>query len=104
MEVPITQFRKNIFALVNEALEGSEVWITHKGRKLKIVPEAGTPDKLSRLTPMDILIPPDFDMNDPAFKSQWLAEMQAEWEKDWDRDFGPAIRTGAEPSHDLDKR
>jgi antitoxin (DNA-binding transcriptional repressor) of toxin-antitoxin stability system len=103
MEVPITQFRKNIFALINEALEGSEVWITHKGRKLKIVPEAGTPDKLSRLTPMHILIPPNLDMNDPAFKKQWLADMQAEWEKDWDRDFGPAIRTVSDTDNTLDR-
>ena len=96
MEVPITQFRKDIFALVNEALEGSDVWITHKGRRLKIVPEGGGRDKLSRITAMDILNPPDFDMNDDVFKAQWLAEMQTEWEKDWDRDFGPAVRTKSE--------
>ena len=84
MDVPITQFRRNIFELVNQALKGSEVWITHKGRRLKIVPEGGVPDKLSRITPMDILNPPDLDLNDPALKAEMLAEMQKEWEKDWE--------------------
>jgi antitoxin (DNA-binding transcriptional repressor) of toxin-antitoxin stability system len=99
MEVPITQFRKKIFAMVNEALEGSEVWITHKGRRLRIVPESGVPDKLSRITDLEILNPPDFDMNDPSFKARWLAEMKGEWEKDWDRDFGPSIGTTPESNN-----
>jgi hypothetical protein len=98
MDVPITQFRRNLFALVDQALEGSDVWITHKGRRLKIVPEGGGSDKLSRITPMDILNPPDFDIDAPEFKAQWLAEMQAEWEKDWDRDFGPAPRVKSDRS------
>ena len=53
------------------------------------MPNDEIPDKLSRLTRMDILIPPEFDIDDPVFKAQWLAEMQAEWDRDWDRDFGP---------------
>jgi prevent-host-death family protein len=40
MEVPITQFRREIFSLVNQALDGGEVWVTHKGRRLKIVLKA----------------------------------------------------------------
>lgn len=93
MDVPISQFRRNLFALVEQAIEGKDVWITHKGRRLKIVTEGGAPDKLRRITPIDILNPPDFDLNSPAFKAQFLAEMQAGWEKDWDRDFGPAPHT-----------
>ena len=33
MEVSITQFRRDIFSLVNQALDGGEVWFTHKGRR-----------------------------------------------------------------------
>ena len=97
MEVPITQFRRDIFSLVNQALDGSEVWVTHKGRRLKIVPEGKPVSRLSRITPMEVMVDPNFDMNDPAFKAEWLAEMEKEWEADWDRDFGPAPNRSSEP-------
>ena len=83
MEVPITQFRREIFSLANQALDGREVWFTHKGRRLKIVPEGKPVSRLSRITPMEVMVDPNIDMNDPAFKAEWLAEMEAEWEKDW---------------------
>ena len=83
MEVPITQFRREIFSLVNQALEGTEVWVTHKGRRVKIVPEGRPVSRLSRITPMQIMVDPNFDMNDPVFKAEWLAKMEKEWEKDW---------------------
>lgn len=84
MEVPITQFRRRIFALVNQALEGDEVWVTHKGRRVRILAEHA-PSKLSRITPMDILIPPDLDLNDPALKAEMLEEMESAWSKDWEQ-------------------
>jgi antitoxin (DNA-binding transcriptional repressor) of toxin-antitoxin stability system len=83
MEVPITRFRREIFSFVNQALEGGEVWVTHKGRRVKIVPEGQHVSRLSRITPMEVMVDPTLDMNDPAFKAEWLAEMEKEWEKDW---------------------
>ena len=83
MEVSITQFRRDIFSLVTQALDGSELWVTHKGRRLKIVPEGKPISRLSRITPMEVMVDPNFDMNDPTFKAEWLAEMEKEWEKDW---------------------
>ena len=85
MEVPITQFRQRIFELIDQALDGKEVWVKHKGRRVRIVPEDKPANKLSRITPLDILNPLDLDLNDPAFKAEMLAEMQREWEKDWDQ-------------------
>lgn len=80
MEVPITQFRREIFSLVNQALEGAEVWVTHKGRRLRILPEGKPVDKLSRITPMDFLAPgTNFD------DDSWKQEMMREWERKWDR-------------------
>jgi hypothetical protein len=32
---------------------------------------------------MEVMVDPKFDMDDPAFKAEWLAEMEKEWEKDW---------------------
>ena len=83
MEVSITQFRRDIFSLVTQALDGSELWVTHKGRRLKIVPEGKPISRLSRITPMEVMVDPNFDMNDPAFKAEWLADMEREWQKDW---------------------
>ena len=85
MEVPITQFRQNLFALVDQALDGKEVWIKHRGQRLRIVPEQPV-DKLSRITPMDII---NYDAGGLE-NTGLLEEMTREWEKDWDRDFGPA--------------
>ena len=50
---------------------------------MKIVPEGKPVSRLSRITPMEVFVDPNFDMNDPAFKAEWLAEMEKEWEKDW---------------------
>ncbi len=80
MEVPITQFRREIFSLANNALEGQEVWFTHKGRRLKIVPEGKPVDKLSRITPMDI-IADGVNLND----NSWKEKTMREWERNWDR-------------------
>jgi antitoxin (DNA-binding transcriptional repressor) of toxin-antitoxin stability system len=85
MEVPITQFRREIFSLVNQALDGGEVWVTHKGRRLKIVPEGKPASRLSRITPMDVMVDPNFDINDPAFKGEMQAGMEKVWESDWEK-------------------
>jgi antitoxin (DNA-binding transcriptional repressor) of toxin-antitoxin stability system len=86
MEVPITQFRQNLFALVEQALDGKEVWIRHKGQRLRIVPERPV-DKLSRITPMEI-IAPSADLEDDS----WKIAMMREWEQKWDRRLGPVSK------------
>ena len=83
MEVPITQFRREIFALANRALEGETITVSYKGKRLRIVPERPEIDpatRFDRLTPLqltdsDILYLDEVDM---------LPEMQREWEKDWE--------------------
>lgn len=85
MEVPITQFRREIFSLVNQALDGAEVWVTHKGRRLKIVPEGKPVGRLSLITPLDVMVDPNFDVDDPAFKAKTLDEIVKEWESDWEK-------------------
>lgn len=90
MEVPITRFRREVFALVNKALEGGEVWVSHKGRRLKLVPEGQPGSRLGRITRMEIVnsskLPGGSGVDDRAMK----AEMTRSWERDWERDFGPA--------------
>jgi len=87
MEVPITQFRQRLFELVNQALDGKEIWVRHRGRRVRIVPE-NAPSKLSRVTPMDI-IPPGVDINDDS----WKEDMMREWEEKWERRLGPVPKS-----------
>jgi prevent-host-death family protein len=86
MEVPITQFRQKLFDLVNQALDGKEVWVSHKGRRVRLVPEHA-PSKLSRITPMQIIVP-GTDIDDDS----WKNEMMREWERKWDRKLGPSAK------------
>ncbi len=86
MEVPITQFRQKLFDLVNQALDGKEVWVSHKGRRLRLVPEHA-PSKLSRITPMQIIVS-GADLEDDS----WKAEMARDWERKWDRKLGPLAK------------
>ena len=80
MELSITEFRRNLFSAVQKAMDGADVWITHKGRRFRIVPEGRPPDKLSRITPMQILAP-GVDLDDDS----WKQEIMREWEQNWDR-------------------
>jgi antitoxin (DNA-binding transcriptional repressor) of toxin-antitoxin stability system len=86
MDVPITQFRRKLFDLVNQALDGKEVWVSHKGRRLRLVPEHA-PSKLSRITPMQIIVP-GADLEDDSRN----AEMTRDWERKWDRRLGPLAK------------
>ena len=82
MPVPITKFRKEIFALADAALKGKLVEFIHRGVTFKLVPEQ-TADKLKNITALQIVNPkfPDLKSADAALRS----EMQREWEKDWKR-------------------
>ncbi len=86
MEVPITQFRREIFSLANQALDGAEVWFTHKARRLKIVPEGKSDNRLRRITPMEVINYAEGGLENTGL----LEEMTRAWEADWERDFGPA--------------
>jgi hypothetical protein len=80
MEVPITQFRRDIFALANRALEGETITVAYKGKRLRIVPEIDPKTRFDRVTPLQI-INPDFPdiMDDVELKAEMQAEMEADW-------------------------
>ncbi|MGA2278444.1 MAG: hypothetical protein ABSG00_12660, partial [Terracidiphilus sp.] len=63
-----------------------EVWFTHKGRRIKIVPEGKPVSRLSRITPMEIINYAEGGLENTGL----LDEMTRAWEADWERDFGPA--------------
>jgi len=78
MDVTISRFRRDLFNLVEAAARGEEITFIHKGIHFKVTPEVET-DRLSRLTPMQVVNPntPDLDGTD------LIREMQTAWEKDW---------------------
>ena len=82
MKVPISDFRKNLFQLVDKALSGDVVEVTHKGKTVRLVPEAPG-SKLDRLTPVRIFNPSFSKEDHQKASRELLAEMQGEWEKDW---------------------
>lgn len=93
MDVSITQFRREIFSLMNQALEGRELWVSHKGRRLRLVAEDAPASRLSRITPLDLeagpgpdsSIEPMYDPNDAALKAELAAPMVKAWAEDWEK-------------------
>jgi len=82
MKVTISDFRKNLFKLVDKALEGDDVEVVHKGKTIRLVSKIQG-SKLDRLTPAQIFNP-DLSEEEQARASRELfAEMEREWEKDW---------------------
>lgn len=79
METSITKFRRDIFEMANRAMAGAEVWVVHKGRRFRLVPEEGPGSRLGRITPLEVVNPDSPDMND----AQLREEMARAWEKDW---------------------
>ena len=92
MEVPISQFRRNLFSLIETALDGKDVWVRHKGRRLRLVPEDQPGDKLSRITPLEIIVD-DARISDDS----WKDSMKKDWERKWDHKLGPRRK----PSHEV---
>jgi antitoxin (DNA-binding transcriptional repressor) of toxin-antitoxin stability system len=77
MPVTITDFRRRLFQLADQALQGEPVEFTHKGVIFKVIPETPV-SKLSRLTRETVVVP-----GASLDTTELLKEMEAEWEKDW---------------------
>lgn len=79
MDVTITEFRRNLFQLVDQAMDGVEVRVTHKGKSFTLTPDRPVEGgRLSRIKPMNIIRGSLEGANEELMK-----EMEAEWEKDW---------------------
>jgi prevent-host-death family protein len=83
MEVSITEFRRNIFELINQAMDGKEVWVMHKGRRFKVVPEMKPGSRLSRITPLAVINPANQAGSTKQSGLSLQEEMMRAWERDW---------------------
>ena len=79
MDIPISQFRRDLFRLVERSIEGEAVCVTHRGRRVRLVPETPALTGMKALTPLQIVNPKAPVLEDPA----WKQEMIREWKSDW---------------------
>lgn len=77
--ITLTQFRREIFELVGRAIEGESISIVYKGTRLRIVPEVSAGDRLSRITPLQVINPKSTEADELVMK----ADMGKAWESDW---------------------
>ena len=80
MKVSSTEFRKNLFQIVERVLQGDLVEVAHKGRLIHLVPE-DKPSKMSRLVQRDTIngTPEDLERG----QQQLDDEVRNSWETKW---------------------
>lgn len=83
VKITITEFRKNLFKLVERAIAGESVEFTHRGTTIQLVIPAGSSSKLERLTPRQVTNTEMSDKQHRAAERKMQAEILAEIEKDW---------------------
>jgi prevent-host-death family protein len=81
MKVTSTEFRKNLFQIVERVLQGELVEVAHKGRLIRLVPE-NKPTKVSRLIQRDTISGTLEDLD--LAQRQLDEELQASFESKWD--------------------
>ena len=80
MTVTTTDFRKNLFQLVERALNGELIEIVHKNRKIRLAP-AAPQSKLSRLVRRDTLNCPPHEFEESVRAQD--DELRRLWEQKW---------------------
>jgi antitoxin (DNA-binding transcriptional repressor) of toxin-antitoxin stability system len=83
MKVSITEFRKNLFKLVENVIAGETVEFVHRDTTIRLVVPEGRLSKLDRLTQRQISNPEMSDEEHHAAERTMQAEMLAEIESDW---------------------
>jgi len=79
MIATITQFRKDLFQLADQALKGEPVEFLYRGVVFKVMPEKKQ-SKLDNLVGQPVLAA-GVELEQAG--KELLAEMEAEWLKDW---------------------
>jgi hypothetical protein len=75
----ITQFRKDLFQLADQAMNGEIVQFTYKGVVFKVTPEKKH-SKLEKLVGQPVLAE---GVNLDQASKELLAGMESEWMEDW---------------------
>lgn len=83
MKVTISEFRKNLFKLVERVIAGESVEFVHLGTTIRLVVPEGRSSRLDRLTRRTISNPDMTEKQHRAAERKMRTEMLAEMEKDW---------------------
>lgn len=79
MEVTITQFRRELFHLMNLAMKGEPVFVVHKSNRFRIVPEQPLGGRFSRVTPLQVINSDSKGLDGGVLQE----EMERAWQHDW---------------------
>ena len=80
MTMTATQFRKDLFKVLEKVLAGETVEIAYKGSSIRVAPR-GSASKLARAKRQDTLLCDPHEI--VGSDSKLMAELEAEWRKDW---------------------
>lgn len=83
MKVTITEFRNNLFKLVEKVIAGESVEFVHQGTTIRLVVPEGNSSKLDRLTPRQITNSEMTEKEHETAERQMRQEVLEEIEKDW---------------------
>ncbi len=84
MKVTISEFRQNLFKLVERVIAGETVEFVHNGTTIRlVVPEGSRTSKLDRLTPRQTTNSKMTEKQQRAAEKKLQSEMWAEIESDW---------------------
>jgi hypothetical protein len=82
----ISQFRKNLFQLVESAAKGEQVEFVHRGTRFRLVmPDQPPGNKLSRITPLatDLIVGTAEEFEEAHAKM--TEEIGRDWEEGWQK-------------------
>jgi antitoxin (DNA-binding transcriptional repressor) of toxin-antitoxin stability system len=83
VKVTITEFRQNLFKLVERVIAGESVEFVHQGTTIRLVVPEGPISKLDRLTPRQITNPDMTEDEHRAAERQMRNEILSDLENDW---------------------
>jgi antitoxin (DNA-binding transcriptional repressor) of toxin-antitoxin stability system len=81
MRVTITDFRKNLFQIMDRVANGELVEVLHKGNTIRLTLHAQPRSKMSRIVKRDTLLVSPDELE--TARRELQDEMNAEMEKDW---------------------
>ena len=79
MRVSVTEFRKDLFKLVERVIAGETVEFVHRGKTIRLVMPETRSSRLDRLTPRQISNPQTSEEAEHQLQEEMVAEMEKDW-------------------------
>jgi len=79
MKVTITEFRKELFKLVERAIAGETAEFVHRDQTIRLVIPEGRTSRLDRLTPRQITNPDAPEDAERVLQTEMWQEIERDW-------------------------